>query len=222
MKKTLAAIVMGTVLAVGSTNAAIVFGNLGANGTDGFDTVYRGLSTSSWTAVGFTTDSFFLGLQSVNIGLEGSGSVRLDLYTSVTGGSPSPRPGVATGSFATATYATGEDVPLSVAFNLNAALAPNTTYFLVASRLSGTANWAINQGASSPTAQNLSSWSWANNLTTSNSGAVWSEGGLIAGVIDSVSVSVTAIPEPGTWAAMAILAGGAAFAGWRRRQQQVA
>jgi hypothetical protein len=25
------------------------------------------------------------------------------------------------------------------------------------------------------------------------------------------------IPEPGTWAAMAIFAGGAAFAGWRRR-----
>ena len=26
------------------------------------------------------------------------------------------------------------------------------------------------------------------------------------------------IPEPGTWAAMAIFAGGAAFAGWRRRK----
>jgi hypothetical protein len=28
----------------------------------------------------------------------------------------------------------------------------------------------------------------------------------------------TPIPEPGTWAAMAIFAGGAAFAGWRRRK----
>jgi hypothetical protein len=26
------------------------------------------------------------------------------------------------------------------------------------------------------------------------------------------------IPEPGTWAAMAIFAGGAAYAGWRRRK----
>ena len=26
------------------------------------------------------------------------------------------------------------------------------------------------------------------------------------------------IPEPGTWVAMAIFAGGAAYAGWRRRQ----
>jgi formylglycine-generating enzyme len=29
----------------------------------------------------------------------------------------------------------------------------------------------------------------------------------------------TPIPEPGTWAAMAIFAGGAAYAGWRRRRQ---
>ena len=32
------------------------------------------------------------------------------------------------------------------------------------------------------------------------------------------SVDVEPIPEPGTWAAMAIFAGGAAYAGWRRRR----
>ena len=32
------------------------------------------------------------------------------------------------------------------------------------------------------------------------------------------SVDVAPIPEPGTWAAMAIFAGGAAYAGWRRRK----
>jgi len=32
------------------------------------------------------------------------------------------------------------------------------------------------------------------------------------------SPAATPIPEPGTWAAMAIFAGGAAFAGWRRRK----
>jgi hypothetical protein len=30
--------------------------------------------------------------------------------------------------------------------------------------------------------------------------------------------SAAPIPEPGTWAAMAIFAGGAAYAGWRRRK----
>ena len=220
MKKTFAAIIVSMTLALGSSNAALVFGNLGPAGSEGFDTVYRGLSSTSWTAVGFTTDAFFLGLQSVDLGLEGTGTVRLDLYDSVTGGSPSPRPGSATGYFATASFATGEDVPQKITFNLSAPLAANTSYFLVASRTSGTANWAINAGASTPTAQNASSWSWVNNLTTVNSGSTWTEGGLVSGVIDSVSVSVNAIPEPGTWAAMAIFAGGAAYAGWRRRKQQ--
>jgi formylglycine-generating enzyme len=32
------------------------------------------------------------------------------------------------------------------------------------------------------------------------------------------STDATPIPEPGTWAAMAIFAGGAAYAGWRRRK----
>jgi hypothetical protein len=46
----------------------------------------------------------------------------------------------------------------------------------------------------------------------------------INGVIESApntsfaATSVAPIPEPGTWAAMAIFAGGAAFAGWRRRK----
>jgi hypothetical protein len=31
------------------------------------------------------------------------------------------------------------------------------------------------------------------------------------------NVTVTAIPEPGTWAAAALLAAGAAFARWRKR-----
>jgi hypothetical protein len=34
-----------------------------------------------------------------------------------------------------------------------------------------------------------------------------------------VTPAAAPIPEPGTWAAMAIFAGGAAFAGWRRRRQ---
>jgi len=35
------------------------------------------------------------------------------------------------------------------------------------------------------------------------------------------SVDVAPIPEPGTWAAMAIFAGGAAYAGWRRRRLMI-
>ena len=35
----------------------------------------------------------------------------------------------------------------------------------------------------------------------------------------NVTFNATPIPEPGTWAAMAIFAGGAAYAGWRRRRR---
>ncbi len=36
--------------------------------------------------------------------------------------------------------------------------------------------------------------------------------------IAASDVNITPVPEPGTWAAMALLAGGAAFARWRRRK----
>jgi hypothetical protein len=40
----------------------------------------------------------------------------------------------------------------------------------------------------------------------------------VAGVGIRAGAGAAPIPEPGTWAAMAIFAGGAAFAGWRRRK----
>jgi fibronectin-binding autotransporter adhesin len=50
------------------------------------------------------------------------------------------------------------------------------------------------------------------------------DGGYIFGVREDggnlyVTYGPTPIPEPGTWAAMVIFAGGAAYAGWRRRQR---
>ncbi len=47
------------------------------------------------------------------------------------------------------------------------------------------------------------------------SGAYESE----VGVAIDAGAGPAPIPEPGTWAAMAIFAGGAAYAGWRRRRQ---
>ena len=37
-------------------------------------------------------------------------------------------------------------------------------------------------------------------------------------VLTTADPAPAPIPEPGTWAAMAIFAGGAAYAGWRRRK----
>jgi len=56
-------------------------------------------------------------------------------------------------------------------------------------------------------------WSSINFITLSG-------GGLDLDLSLNTPISVTAapIPEPGTWVAMAVFAGGAAFAGWRRRK----
>ena len=41
-----------------------------------------------------------------------------------------------------------------------------------------------------------------------------------ASILVGQTVGAAPIPEPGTWAAMAIFAGGAAYAGWRRRRAE--
>ena len=56
----------------------------------------------------------------------------------------------------------------------------------------------------------FTSLSWT---VSSPEGSVWN--------IGVTSASASAVPEPGTWAAAALLAGGAAFARWRKRRDQV-
>jgi len=214
MKKTIAAIVMGTVLAVGSTNAAIVFGNLGASGTDALDTSYRGLTSSSWAAIGFTpTGNGFTTLGTASLGLQGTGLVTLTLYSNV-----SNVPGSSLGFFDTQSFNLA--APALVTFTFNQVLPAGPNYWLVASSASG-ANWAANANFAVPTAQNASGWAWTDSLISSDSGGAWSQGanaGQIS-LIDALSANVSPIPEPGTWAAMAMFAAGAGYAGWRRRQQ---
>ena len=219
MKKTLAAIVMGTVLAVGSTNAAIVFGNLGAAGSDGIQAFAgNGVSQTSWTAVGFTTDNPNIYLNSATVGLIGTGNIKLSIYSNASG-----NPGSELTS-ASQSVALGDATKTTFSF-LNPAsftLAPNTSYWLVASATSGSVTWVVNQSFSDSIAQNGSGWALLGAKSSANSGSSWAANSFAEQGSLSIDATATPIPEPGTWAAMAILAGGAAFAGWRRRQQQVA
>jgi len=224
MKKTIAAVVISAVAAVGSANAAIVFGNLGASGSDAIrNSGGHSLSTGIWRAIGFTTDAINLVLNSATIGLEtttaGSADIRLDLYSNNSGA-----PG--SSLFDTSLTLAGNTAVAPVTFSLNQTLTAGTTYFIVAQQTGGSATvfWRapVAPGAS-PTALNGSGWS---NLRAStaqsslNSGGSWAATG--SGAAAAISLDASPIPEPGTWAAMAILAGGAAFAGWRRRQRQLA
>jgi hypothetical protein len=215
MKKTIAAIVMGTVLAVGSTNAAIVFGNLGANGTDLLSESGNGTTTTTWWATGFTVANPNIYLNSATVGLIGSGTIELSLYTDNAG-----NPGV---SLISDTASVASLVATSATFNFQSpvsyTLTSGSSYWLVARATSGSATWAFANSGSAPVGLNGNTWVATGGRRSTNSSVAWAPDAFAA--LSSVSIDATAapIPEPGTWAAMAIFAGGAAYAGWRRRQQ---
>jgi len=223
MKKTLAVILLSTALAVGSTNAAIVFGNLGATGS-GAITNAGGttLSTTQWRAVGFTANGPDLVLDTATLALSvnnsGPATIGLDLYTSVGAGA-NAAPG--TSIFGT-TQVIAQNSFGKVDFNLNQTLNDGASYWIVARLITGpgTLAWRRPDPTAAPTGLNGSGWSNLGGRTSTTSGTAWGDTGNASA--SAISLSASPIPEPGTWAAMAIFAGGAAYAGWRRRQQQLA
>ncbi len=223
MKKTIAAVVMSAVAAVGSANAAIVFGNLGSTGADGIQpTAGNGVSSSSWTAVGFTTASPNIYFNSATIGFQGTGDIKLSLYSSVgVGAAANPLAEVASTTQSVANPTAGK-VTFSFLNPISFTLAPSTSYWLVASAVTGSGTWVANGAFSDSSAQNSSGWSLIGARSSVSSGSVWADNSFAEQGSLSIDATAAPIPEPGTWAAMAILAGGAAFAGWRRRQQQPA
>ena len=218
MKKTIAAVVISAVAALGSANAAIVFGNLGNSGSDALSESGNGVTTTTWWATGFSVASPNVYLNSATIGLIGSGTIELSLYSSSAG-----NPGTLLASD-TATVASLVATSSTFSFQnpLSFTLNAGDTYWLVGRALSGSATWAFADSETTPTGLNGSGWIPAGGLRSVNSGGAWTSPGFAPFSSVSIDATATPIPEPGTWAAMAILAGGAAFAGWRRRQQQLA
>jgi hypothetical protein len=223
MKKAILTILTGAALAVGSAQAAIVFGNLGSNGDGAIDTSGGTVLTPTvWRAFAFTPSGTDLVLNTATLGLSttvsGTAVIRLDLYSNNAG-----IPG--TSFFNTSLTLGASTSAQPITFTLDQSLTAGQTYWLVAQRDGGTgANnvlaWRRGIPNTAPTAQNSSGWVNVGAKTSNDDGATWEN--LTAGANNAISLTASAIPEPGTWAAMAILAGGAAFAGWRRRQQHVA
>jgi hypothetical protein len=242
MKKTLLNFLGVAMLAVGSAQSAVVvdsvvLGNLGQTENAALDPLNtQVLLSDRWFAVGFNLASNpgqWYGLQNVKIGLIGSANVTLTLYSDSGGLDSTPLAPLAQTD--TKTVASGS--PVLTTFNLSQGglvtpsgnftnISPGNYWFVASS--SGFINWVntasgttpvefspvnVNVGPASP-----SGWTYVATKFTTNSGSTWSSA--IVGPAQNLSISVAAIPEPGTWAAMAILAGGAAFAGWRRRRQQ--
>jgi hypothetical protein len=227
MKKAILTILTGAALAVGSANAEIVFGNLGATGSNGISTSGgTGLTSTTWRAIGFTAGGTNLVLNTATIGLSttanGTAVFQLDLYSNNAG-----TPGISL--FSTQQFLAANTAAQQFTFTLNQTLTAGESYWIVGQRVGGTGNsstlsWrAPLAGAVVPTAQNASGWANLGNITgrtSTDDGATWGATG--NGSSSAISLTASPIPEPGTWAAMAIFASGAAYAGWRRRQQQLA
>jgi hypothetical protein len=229
MKKTLLSILGVATLAVGSAQSAVVFGNLGQDETGTLSDSSFNLTTARFAAIGFIVTinpGQWYDLQSVKLGLVGVGDVKLSLYTDLSG-----EPGGLVGSVFDTENVNNENVAVKVNFTLNQTLQANTPYWFVAERVgNGTTQWVAALDGSQPVAftpvspvqpNTPSGWAYLGALVSTDGGNNWSAPtGSNIPIVQALSISVTAIPEPSTWAAMAILAGGAAFAGWRRRRQQ--
>jgi hypothetical protein len=238
MKKTLLSILGVATLAMGSAQSAVVFdtvlGNLGQTENAGLDELNaQVLNSTRWFAVGINlaaNPGQWYGLKNAKIGLLGNASVTLRLYSDLNNS-----PNSALAQFDTQIVNSGSSVLTTFDLSQGTTVTPsgNSTnispgnYWFVASS-SSTMNWVnsangttpqeftpVNPNVGPPTP---SGWTYVATKFTTNSGATWSPN--LIGPAQNLSISVNAIPEPGTWAAMAILAGGAAFAGWRRRRQQ--
>jgi hypothetical protein len=226
MKKTILTILTGAALAVGSANAAIVFGNLGNDATGALGAGNRTITGNAWMAVGFTPAGLDLMLNTATLGLAvnnaGSATIRLDLYTGVSA------PDTTSSFFNTSLTLPANTTAQKISFDLSGTtLNAGTTYWLGLSKTSlggGTVTWLAPVGANPPLPTGLNGSGWANVgantiQRTTSSGVAWNAA---ASPVLSLSIDASPIPEPGTWAAMAIFAGGAAYVGWRRRQQQLA
>lgn len=186
--------------------AEIVFGNLGAAGTN---MLAPGMSTevsdAHWVAQGFTvgaTDTF---LSAVALGLTDADATvaRVQLYADGSG-SPAGLP------LATLSQAVMGAAPSLYTFDFNTLLASGSSYWVVAStaEASGKFAWQFNDDLGSPTTQNSSGWTALTPVTkvSTDAGGTWTKSDADRPSAISVKaepISITAVPEPSA----AVLAG---------------
>lgn len=190
-------------LVVQPARATVVFGNLGAAGTDaisGTNTDFGpGDSNEISLAQGFTTGSSsqYLTVTSVTLGLFATSTGTLDRTVSIFSDS-SGVPGSAV--FTSAVTPVGNTGTYTFNFS-NAVLSPNTSYWVVPE---GPASWYLNNSNTAPGGLNSSGYvSIGTKLL--NTSTQW-----VNSTFPGYTASVVAVPEPMTIGLLAVagLAGG--------------
>jgi hypothetical protein len=200
------------------SHADIVFGNLGASGTNALNpSTNAGISDVNWLAHGFTVGGTNTVLSSVTLGLyDNSNTVaRVQLFASGSGSVPSGLP------LATLTQTVSSLTPalMTFSFSPSLSLTSGSSYWVVVSttETSGLFNWSFNDEGDFPTAQNSSGYSALSPVTkaSTDSGASWSTSGVNRPASISIT-SITAVPEPSS----IVLAGlGVLAAGYQLRRR---
>jgi hypothetical protein len=213
--------VIASVVAVASVLASaapvVVFGNLGGSGTNDLAaSTNAGISDTTWLAHGFTVGGTNTFLDKVTLGLADNDSTtaRVQLFASVGTGTDAQPSGAA---LATRTATVSSNTPTLQSFDFNQfALTPGSSYWLVVSSpdLGSLFNWVFNNDGDFPTSQNASGWSPLSPVTklSTDSGSSWNS----SGSNRPASISITAVPEPGSIALAGI---GIAAAGLRLRRR---
>ena len=209
-------------LAVLPVRADLVYGNLGPSGTDGLDTDNSTVTGTTWYALGFKTPTSggMLYLQTIQLGLSvtsGSSGILMQLFSDAA----NQPTGAALVSINT-TVTTVAPTLYNFALTTPLQLSNNSTYWVVTSDNDGGTpilwNWDAVNGW--PTAQNGSGYSAPTPviLRSTNSGVNWADRSSLSYVsMNLIATGPAPIPEPGTWAAAALLVGAAGYVRWRRR-----
>jgi hypothetical protein len=185
-----------------NARAEVVFGNLGASGTNQYFGSSTNLKATSWLAQGFNTGttSTNLTVSSITLGLfgvsEGTVPLTVSIYSNDSFNGNVPGTLLHTSSITNV----GGDGNYPFAFT-GADLAANTSYWIVPNG-GGSVAWYLRGGATKvPTAQNSSGYSYVGTAgslaSTSSPSGPWSQGADNI-ISEGYTVSITAVPEPST------------------------
>jgi len=202
-------------IAMPAARAGVVYGNLGASGTDtaGTGITLRNQRPDFFSAQGFTTGTTNLTLQSAAV--FGQSNVANTFYSMSLWSAVSGNPGsILAESLTKPVGSTG--ALQEFVFSPGYVLSPNTTYFVGfgAIQAGQTMRWAVVDVpvVVSPTEQNGSGYAFFGGRQ--NTGGTWSD----EAAVRALSVSITAVPEPQAVALLGV--GGATMAAGLLRRRR--
>jgi hypothetical protein len=225
--KTKAATLISLALVSASANAAVVFGNLGSDGSANTNTTGTTVTTNtrnltSWNfAQGFTVSSPGWIIDSVTAGFTGISTIKLSIYSDASG---SPGSELASDTVSV-NNSTINGQTSKVTFNLpSVALSTGSLYWIVADKVSSETDiftWLLASGSAVSTEQNTSGWVNSGYARRPESGGAWATLTDVGNNYVSMSIQATVVPEPGSLAVTAVLSVGALLHRNRRRQTAV-